>query len=49
MAGTGLANLPSASFAINQAWLTTSLIAADLLAWSKVLLLDDDLASAEPK
>ncbi len=46
---TGLANLPSASFAINQAWLTTSLIAADLLAWSTVLLLDDDLASAEPK
>jgi len=46
---TGLANLPSASFAINQAWLTNSLIAADLLAWSKVLFLDDDLASAEPK
>lgn len=41
---TGLGNLPSESFAINQAWLTMSLIATDLLAWSRLLVLDGDLA-----
>lgn len=46
---TGLGNLPSESFAINQAWLTMSLIATDLLAWSRLLVLDGDLAKAEPK
>jgi Transposase DDE domain group 1 len=46
---TGLANLPSASFAINQAWVELTLIATDLLAWSRLLLVDDDLADAEPK
>ena len=46
---TGLANLPSADFAINQAWLTTALIAHDLLAWTRHLALDGDLARAEPK
>jgi len=30
---TGLTNLPSASFAINHAWLQLGLIASDLLAW----------------
>jgi hypothetical protein len=46
---TGLANLPSASFAINQAWIVLVLIAGDLLAWMKGLCLDGDLARAEPK
>ncbi|MGH9120029.1 MAG: transposase [Acidimicrobiales bacterium] len=46
---TGLANLPSWSFAINQAWLTLTLVASDLLAWSRLLVLDGDLARAEPK
>jgi hypothetical protein len=46
---TGLANLPSASFAINTAWLQLVLIAHDLLAWTKLLCLDGDLAHAEPK
>jgi len=46
---TGLANLPSASFAINQAWLVMVLIAGDLLAWTKGLCLDGELAHAEPK
>ena len=46
---TGLANLPSASFAINTAWLQLACIAQDLLAWTRLLLLDGDLASAEPK
>jgi hypothetical protein len=46
---TGLANLPSWSFAINQAWLELTLIAQDLLAWSRLLTLAGDLARAEPK
>jgi hypothetical protein len=46
---TGLANPPSADFAINQAWLTTTLIAHDLLAWTRMICLDGDLARAEPK
>jgi hypothetical protein len=46
---TGLANLPSASFAINTAWLHLVLVAHDLLAWTRRLCLDADLATAEPK
>jgi hypothetical protein len=46
---TGLANLPSASFTINAAWLQLVLVAQDLLAWAKLLCLDGDLARAEPK
>ena len=46
---TGLAHLPSASFAINTAWLATVLIASDLLAWTKGLCLEGELARAEPK
>ncbi len=46
---TGLANLPSASFAINAAWLALVLIAGDLLTWMKGLCLDGPLARAEPK
>jgi hypothetical protein len=46
---TGLNNLPSASFEINAAWLTVVGIASDLLAWTKRLVLDGDLAAAEPK
>ncbi len=46
---TGLANLPSASFAINHAWMTLALVAHDLLAWTRLVVLDGDLARAEPK
>lgn len=47
---TGLANLPSWSFAINQAWLALVGIAQDLIRWAQHLLIDDeDLARAEPK
>jgi hypothetical protein len=46
---TGMNNLPSASFAINAAWLAIVGIACDLLAWSRLLVLDGDLAHAEPK
>jgi hypothetical protein len=46
---TGLSNLPSHSFAINQTWLQLVLTAHDLLAWCRRLALDGDLAAAEPK
>ena len=45
----GSTNLPSASFAINAAWLAVVLIAGDLLAWMKGLCLEGELARAEPK
>jgi len=46
---TGLTNLPSHSFQINQAWLQLVLCAHDLMAWCRLLALDGDLATAEPK
>ena len=46
---TGLAKLPSHSLAINTAWLQITMCAHDLLAWTKQLALDGDLAKAEPK
>lgn len=46
---TGLTNLPSHSYAINHAWLQLVLCAHDLLAWCRLLTLDGDLATAEPK
>jgi len=46
---TGLSNFPSASFAVNEVWLTLVLIAGDLLSWMKGLCLDGALATAEPK
>jgi hypothetical protein len=36
-------------FAINQAWLELALTGIDLLAWTQTLLLDGELAAAEPK
>lgn len=46
---TGVTNLPSHSFAINTARLQLALVAHDLLAWTRQLILDGDLATAEPK
>ena len=46
---TGLENLPSARFAINEAWLALVLIASDLLAWLRGLCLEGALQKAEPK
>jgi hypothetical protein len=45
---TGLANLPSADFGINAAWLAAVLMAGDVLAWMRALCLDGELARAEP-
>jgi hypothetical protein len=46
---TGMRNLPHHAFEHNQTWLETSLIAQDLLTWTKLICLDGELASAEPK
>ncbi|WP_459650433.1 IS1380 family transposase [Kitasatospora sp. Ki12] len=46
---TGFGRSPSRRFAINQAWLELSLTAIDLLAWTRTLLLDGELATGEPK
>ena len=40
---------PCYRFAHNQAWLAVVLIACDLLAWTKGLCLDGELATAAPK
>jgi hypothetical protein len=46
---TGFGRFPSRHFAINQAWLQLALTGIDLLPWTQVLLLDGELATAEPK
>ncbi|MFJ9566007.1 IS1380 family transposase [Streptomyces fuscichromogenes] len=46
---TGFGRFPSRGFGVNAAWLELSLAAIDLLAWTRVLLLDGELATAEPK
>jgi hypothetical protein len=45
----GIGKFPSASLAMNKAWLTATLTAATLLAWLKLLALDGAVALAEPK
>jgi hypothetical protein len=46
---TGFDRFPSRHFQINAAWLELSLTAIDLLTWTRTLLLDGELATAEPK
>jgi hypothetical protein len=46
---TGFGRFPSHHFDVNATWLELSLTAIDLLAWARVLLLDGELAAAEPK
>ena len=46
---TGFGRFPSRDFGVNTVWLELSLAAIDLLAWTRVLLLDGELATAEPK
>ncbi len=46
---TGLDHFPSREFGINTAWLAVVMLAVDLLAGTQHLLLDGDLARAEPK
>lgn len=47
-----MGRFPSREFAINQTWLTLTMIAADLTAWTRLLALTGDagvLAACEPK
>src|SRR5438552_8736151 len=46
---SGFGRFPSRVFAINQAWLELALTGIDLIAWTIILLLQGELASAEPK
>lgn len=49
---SGMGRFPSREFAINQTWLTLTMIAADLTAWTRLLALTGDagvLAACEPK
>ena len=46
---TGMRNLPHHAFEHNQTWLETSLIAQDLLTWTKLICLTGKLATSEPK
>jgi len=46
---TGIGRFPPESMAMNEAWFSAALIAATLLAWLRLLALDDRLARAEPK
>ncbi|MCA1680643.1 MAG: IS1380 family transposase [Actinobacteria bacterium] len=46
---TGLKNLPFHDFERNEVWLELSLIAQDLIAWTRPLALQGELQSAEPK
>jgi hypothetical protein len=45
----GAERLPFTRFAANQAWFETVLAAADLLRYAQILVLEGDLARAEPK
>jgi hypothetical protein len=46
---TGLAKLPFKQFALNEVWLQIVMLAHDLIVWTQALLLDGQLAKAEPK
>jgi len=46
---TGLAKFPFKQFALNEVWLEIVLLAHDLIVWTQALLLDGELAKAEPK
>jgi len=46
---TGLAKFPFKKFQLNEVWLEIVGLAHDLLVWTQALLLDGELAKAEPK
>jgi hypothetical protein len=46
---TGLAKFPFKAFALNEVWLEIVMLAHDLIVWTQALLLDGELAKAEPK
>jgi len=46
---TGVGRFPSREYAINEAWLIATSIAADLIAWLRLLALPEELRTCEPK
>ncbi|MGH2841995.1 MAG: IS1380 family transposase [Solirubrobacteraceae bacterium] len=46
---TGLAKFPFREFKLNAIWLQLVLLAHDLIVWTQALLLDGELAAAQPK
>jgi hypothetical protein len=46
---TGLSKFPFKDFALNEVWLEIVMLAHDLLVWTQALVLDGELAKAEPK
>lgn len=46
---SGFGRFPSRDYSINQAWRELALTGMDLVAWMKILLLEGELALAEPK
>ena len=46
---TGLQKFPFKQFQLNEVWLQIVMLAHDLIVWTQALLLDDELATAEPK
>jgi len=46
---TGIGRFPSREYAINEAWLLATSIAADLIAWLRLLALPEKLKACEPK
>ena len=46
---TGLAKLPFQQFTLNEVWLEIVMLAHDLIVWTQALVLDGELARAEPK
>jgi hypothetical protein len=46
---TGLQKFPFKEFALNEVWLQIVMLAHDLIVWTQALLLDGELAKAEPK
>ena len=46
---TGLSKFPFKAFQLNEVWLEIVMLAHDLIVWTQALLLDGDLATAEPK
>jgi len=46
---TGVGRFPSREYAINEAWLIATSIAADLIAWLRLLALPEKLRTCEPK
>ncbi len=46
---TGLSKFPFKEFALNEVWLEIVMLAHDLIVWAQTLLLEGELAKAEPK